>query len=99
MTTKDFILLGAGYAAGRMSKKMQAGPIGAVSGKYYIEYKAQNGIKRKEVFDKIPKGVYYAGGFQNPSDKGKAYVMKLTNSGTALIPLMIYGKNKQYKRK
>ena len=30
MTTKDFILLGAGYAAGRMSKKMQAGPIGAL---------------------------------------------------------------------
>ena len=31
MTTKDFILLGAGYAAGRMSKKMQAGPIGATT--------------------------------------------------------------------
>lgn len=30
MRTKDFILLGAGYAAGRLSKKMQAGPIGAV---------------------------------------------------------------------
>ena len=34
MRTKDFILLGAGYAAGRMSKKMQAGPIGATEGKY-----------------------------------------------------------------
>jgi len=30
MRTKEFILLGAGYAAGRMSKKIQAGPIGAV---------------------------------------------------------------------
>ena len=30
MRTKDFILLGAGYAAGRLSKKMSAGPIGAV---------------------------------------------------------------------
>ena len=29
MRTKDFILLGAGYAAGRLSKKINAGPIGA----------------------------------------------------------------------
>lgn len=34
MRTKDFILLGAGYAAGRMSKKMQAGPIGAIKGSW-----------------------------------------------------------------
>jgi len=30
MKTNDIILLGAGFAAGRLSKKMQAGPIGAV---------------------------------------------------------------------
>jgi len=36
MRTKDLILLGAGYAAGRMSKKMSAGPIGAVKKKYGV---------------------------------------------------------------
>ena len=30
MKTNDIILLGAGFAAGRLSNKMQAGPIGAV---------------------------------------------------------------------
>jgi len=30
MKTNDLILLGAGFAAGRLSNKMQAGPIGAV---------------------------------------------------------------------
>ena len=34
MRTKDFILLGAGYAAGRLSKKINAGPIGATKKKY-----------------------------------------------------------------
>ena len=29
MKTNDLILLGAGFAAGRLSNKMQAGPIGA----------------------------------------------------------------------
>jgi len=38
MNTKDFILLGAGYAAGRMSRKMQAGPIGAAKGKQYFVF-------------------------------------------------------------
>ena len=36
MRTKDFILLGAGYAAGRLSKKINAGPIGAIKKKPVI---------------------------------------------------------------
>jgi len=32
MKTNDIILLGAGFAAGRLSNKLQAGPIGATEG-------------------------------------------------------------------
>ena len=46
MRTKDFILLGAGYAAGRMSKKMQAGPIGAVKKRDIDRLKVLKDYKR-----------------------------------------------------
>ncbi len=47
--------------------------------KYYIKYK-QNSIDRVEYFDKLPKG-YYKG-----MDR-ILYVMRFTDSGTALIPI------------
>lgn len=66
--------------------------------KYFIEY-TTGGIKKIEYFDKLPKGIYYAGGYQDPKDKGKAYVMKLTDSGTSLIPLYHTKNNIQVKKR
>jgi len=65
--------------------------------KYFIEYKYERAKVRKE-FDALPKGVYYAGGYQDPKDKGKAYLSRLTDDGTALVPLMVAKTGKQYKR-
>jgi len=47
MRTKDFILLGAGYAAGRMSRKMQAGPIGAIKKKPVIFFASEKSSKKQ----------------------------------------------------
>ena len=78
-TLKNIVLLGAGYMAGKMSKKTGPG-IGAVSkGKYFIEY-MKEGIERTEVFDKIPKGAY-------KGQTGILYLTRLTDYGTTLIPI------------
>ena len=78
-TLKNIVLLGAGYVAGKMSKKTGPG-IGAVSkGKYFIEY-MKEGIERTEVFDKIPKGAY-------KGQTGILYLTRLTDYGTTLIPI------------
>jgi hypothetical protein len=45
MKTNDIILLGAGFAAGRLSKKMQAGPIGAISSE-----------DKNKIYDLLQKG-------------------------------------------
>ena len=66
---------------------------------YFIEYTDGNGINKVEYFDKKPIGIYYAEGYQNKEDKGKAYLTKLTNKGTSLIPLMVSKTNKQYKKR
>jgi len=65
--------------------------------KYFVEYRYNRAKVRKE-FETLPKGIYYAGGYQDPSDKGKAYLSRLTDDGTALIPLMVSKTGKQYKR-
>ena len=78
-TLKNIVLLGAGYMAGRMSKKTGPG-IGAVSkGKYFIDY-MRDGMERTEVFDKIPKGAY-------KGQTGILYLTRLTDYGTTLIPI------------
>jgi len=59
MRTKDFILLGAGYAAGRFSNKMQAGPIGAVSGnRIYIRRYKRNPDFWEVMDGKSSKGMH-----------------------------------------
>lgn len=52
--------------------------------KYFIEFMHQ-GIERTEYFDKLPKGVY-------KGENKILYVMKLTDKGTSLLPLL-YTKN------
>ncbi len=66
--------------------------------KYYIEYK-KSGVSTIEYFDKLPKDLYYAAGYQDPKLKGKAYVTKFTDSGTSLIPLLFTKNNIQVKKK
>ena len=65
--------------------------------KYYIEYK-KNSIDTIEYFDKLPKDLYYAGGYNDIKDKGKAYVTRFTDYGTSLIPLKHTKNNTQVKK-
>jgi len=65
--------------------------IGKVYNKYYIEYIHPNEYKSREYFNLLPKNYY----------KGKdriLYISKLTNKGTALIPLK-YTKNDKLIKK
>jgi len=65
--------------------------IGSVSGKYYIEYITEYGYKKMEFFNKFPKGYY----------KGMnriIYVTRLTNLGTALIPVKFSDNNVVVKK-
>jgi hypothetical protein len=66
--------------------------------KYYIEYK-KSGVSTIEYFDKLPKDLYYAAGYQDAKLKGKAYITRLTDSGTTLIPLLFTKNNIQVKKK
>lgn len=58
--------------------------------KYYIEFMHQ-GIERTEYFDKLPKGVY-------KGENKILYVMKLTDKGTSLIPLLFTKNNLPVKK-
>jgi len=64
MRTKDLIMLGAGYVAGRMSKKNDAGFIGAVSKR--ISVKKHYPIKGRKDFFKyvVMEGDEIAKGYQ-----------------------------------
>lgn len=53
---------------------------------WFLEY-MKGGKKVVEKFTKLPKGTYRASGYRNPKDKGKPFLMRLTDSGTSLIPL------------
>jgi hypothetical protein len=66
--------------------------------KYFIEYK-KSGVSTIEYFDKLPKDLYYAAGYQDPKLKGNAYITRLTDSGTTLIPLLFTKNNIQVKKK
>jgi len=59
--------------------------------KYYVTYK-ENGIKRIEYFDKLPKG-YYRG------MSGILYLMKFTDAGTSLIPIQSVKNNQPVKKR
>ncbi len=74
------------------------GGIKTHSGKYYIEYETESGMIKTEHFDKLPKGTYFAAGYQNEKDKGLAYISKMTSSGTSLIPIMISKTKKQFRK-
>jgi hypothetical protein len=78
--------------------KVFIGGIGKHSGKYYIKYESESGLTQKEYFDKLPKGIYFAAGYQNENDKGLAYISKMTNKGTSLIPVMITKTKKQLRK-
>ena len=65
--------------------------VGKVTGKYYIDYTTDNGYKKMEFFDKLPKG-YYKG-----MDR-TIYVTRLTNYGTSLIPVRYTDNNKDVKK-
>jgi len=77
MTTKDFILLGAGYAAGRMSKKMQAGPIGAVKKKYIYPFLLQQKKPGDKKFSTV-YGFARSMDFESYIDEYKAFWPKRT---------------------
>jgi hypothetical protein len=65
--------------------------IGKVYNKYYIEYIHPNEYKSREYFNVLPKNYY----------KGKdriLYISKLTNKGTALIPLKYTKTDKLIKK-
>jgi hypothetical protein len=66
--------------------------------KYFIEYK-KSGVSTIEYFDKLPKDLYYAAGYQDPKLKGKAYITRFTDAGTSLIPLLFTKNNIQVKKK
>ena len=55
--------------------------------KWSLTY-TKGGKRKTELFDRLPKGTYKASGYQNPKDKGKPFLMRLTDSGTSLIPLL-----------
>lgn len=65
--------------------------VGSVTGKYYINYITENGYKKMEFFSKLPKG-YYKG-----MDR-IIYVTRLSNGGTALIPVKYTDNNKEVKK-
>lgn len=67
--------------------------------KYHIKYTKDNGEKKIETWSAIPKGVYYAEGYQDRKDKGKAYLQRHTKNGSALIPLIVTKTKKQFKKK
>jgi hypothetical protein len=66
--------------------------------KYFIEYK-KSCVSTIEYFDKLPKDLYYAAGYQDPKLKGKAYITRFTDAGTSLIPLLFTKNNIQVKKK
>ena len=55
--------------------------------KYKLTYML-GGKKKTEFFNKLPPETYRALGFQNPSDKGKPFLTRLTDSATSLISLI-----------
>jgi hypothetical protein len=59
--------------------------------KYYIKYKTETQENKIEYFDKLPKGIYYG------SDK-IAYLLRMTNAGTSLIPLHKSANDKPHKK-
>lgn len=61
--------------------------------KYSLTYML-GGKKRTEFFKKLPSDVYRASGFQNPADKGKPFLTRMTDRGTSLIPLVRINKKK-----
>jgi hypothetical protein len=65
--------------------------VGNVSGKYYIDYITENGYKKMEFFNKLPKG-YYKG-----TDR-IIYITRLTKGGTALIPIKSTNNDKIIKK-
>ena len=65
--------------------------VGKVSNKYYVEFIHPNEYKFKEYFNVLPKNYY----------KGKdriLYISRLTNKGTALIPLKYTKTDKLIKK-
>lgn len=58
--------------------------------KYYIDYML-NGIERTEYFDKLPKGKYRA-------ENNIYYLLKLTDAGTSLIPILNVKTNQPIKK-
>ena len=59
--------------------------------KYYISYTTDNGIKKVEYFEKLPIERYKG------MDK-IIYLMRLTNSGTSLIPIKLTSTDKELKK-
>lgn len=58
--------------------------------KYYIDYML-HGIERTEYFDKLPKGKYRA-------ENNIYYILKLTDAGTSLIPILNVKTNQPIKK-
>ena len=52
------------------------------------------GKKKTEFFKKLPSDVYRASGYQNPADRGKPFLTRMTDKGTSLIPLVRINKKK-----
>ena len=81
-----------------MNTRLKTYPDPKPSDKYYIQYKL-NDKKITRGYTKIPKETYYASGYHNPADKGKAFIGIATDRGRALCPLISAKTGKQYKRK
>jgi len=65
--------------------------VGNISSKYYIDYITDQGYKKMEFFNKLPKG-YYKG-----TDR-IIYITRLTKGGTALIPIKNTNNDKILKK-
>ena len=81
-----------------MNSRLKSYPLPKPGDKYYIQYK-YGGKKITKGYTRIPKSVYYASGYHDPSDKGKAFVGMLTDDGTALCPLISAKTGKQYSKR
>jgi hypothetical protein len=63
---------------------------------FHIEYTNSHNLPVKETFLDLPAGTYFAYGYHNEEDAGKAYVMRLTNAGTSLIPVIFTATGLQF---
>ena len=80
-----------------MVSRLKSYPPPRTADRYYIQYKLNN-IKRTKGYTKLPSNVYYASGYHDRKDKGKAYIAIQTDTGSTLVPIIKAATGKHYRR-